>query len=202
MSAGAPSASQHTRERSRSRFHVALACAGLTLLASCSNHWGSGIAELPAERGWMPLPIGSWVLNEGLSAQAMSFCPRERCAQTGFAALIGFDGKEAEAMERALSADTASLAHAFSKPSDEAIAKAKKARKPLGPPKSTTTVSRFTESGARGLLVEIRARDAGAKTAYAAMLFEREAGHLALAFAAAGTADTARRDAAAAWRSR
>jgi hypothetical protein len=191
-----------SRERSRSRFHVALALAGLTLLAGCSNHWGFGIAELPAERGWMPLPIGSWVLNDGLDAQAMSFCPRERCAQAGFAALLAFDGKEADAMERALSADTASLARAFAKPSDEAVARARKAKKPLGPPKSTTTVTRFSDGGASGLAVEIRARDATAKAAFAAILFAREGGHLALAFAAAGTAEAARRDAAAAWRSR
>jgi hypothetical protein len=191
-----------TRERSRSRFHVGLVLAGLTLLAGCSNHWGFGITELPAERGWLPLPIGSWVLNDGLSAQAMSFCPRERCDKAGFAALLRFDGKEAQAMERALSADTTSLARGFAKPSAAAIAKAKKAKTGLGPPKSTTTVTRFTEADARGLLVEIRAHDASAKAAFAAILFSPEAGRLALAFAAAGDAETARRDAAAAWRSR
>lgn len=172
------------------------------MLAGCSNHWGVGIAELPADRGWTPLPIGSWVLNDGLSAQAMSFCPRERCAQAGFAALVNFDGKEAAAMEQALSADTASLARAFAKPSETELAKARKTGKGLGPAKSTTSVTRFTEAQASGLLVEIRARDAAAKTAFAAILFAREAGHLALAFAAAGTAEAARRDAAAAWRSR
>jgi hypothetical protein len=199
---GADAAPRDKRERSRSRFHVALALAGLMLLAGCSNHWGFGIAELPAERGWMPLPIGSWVLNEGLSADAMSFCPRERCAQPGFAALLGFDGNEAVAMERALSADTASLANAFSKPSEDALARARKAKKPLGPPKSTTTVTRFSDGDAKGLAVEIRARDASAKSAFAAILFAREGSHLALAFAAAGTAEAARRDAAATWRSR
>ena len=80
------------RERMRSRFHVAalLAATGL-LLAACSNHFGPGIADLPASEGWQPLPIGSWVLNDGLEARSMVFCPRDACTRQGFAAVIALD---------------------------------------------------------------------------------------------------------------
>lgn len=194
------------REPSRSRFHVALTLAGALLIAGCSNHFGFGITELPAERGWQPLPIESWVLNDGLSAKAMSFCPRATCTRQGFAALITLEGREADAMEKTLATDPARLARDFAKStskkaaSKEASKKAKTA-KPTAP-KSTTTVSRFSEDGAQGLLVEIRARDASGKRAVTAILSGRDGSRLNLALGVSPDPDAARNQARAAWRDR
>jgi hypothetical protein len=199
------------RERLRSRFHVAALLVCVTLFAGCSNHFGLGITELAADRGWQPLPIESWVLNDGLSAKAMSFCPRASCTQQGFAALITLDGREADAMERTLAKDPARLAHDFARPNagdtgrTAGKATAKPARpvavKPAGP-KSTTTVSRFSADGVSGLLVEIAARDTSGKRAVTAILSGREAGHLVVALGVSPDPDAARSQALAAWHAR
>ncbi|SEG82222.1 hypothetical protein SAMN04488115_12015 [Bosea lathyri] len=199
------------RERLRSRFHVAALLAGIAFLAGCANHFGFGIAELPAERGWQPLPIESWVLNDGLSAKAMSFCPRATCTRQGFAALITLDGREADAMERTLAEDPTRLARDFAKPTSDNKTKAagKAPAKPAKPaadnaasPKSTTTVSRFSAEGIAGLLVEIAARDTSGKRAVTAILSGREAGHLVVALGISPDSDAARSQALAAWHAR
>ncbi len=190
------------RERMRSRFHVTALILGCAmLLSACSSHFGAGIAELPASQGWQPLPIGSWVLNDGLEARSMVFCPRETCSRQGFASVVAFAGPEAQRMEQALRADAASLARIFSKPpTDES--RSRKKTKPKGPPKSTTTVTRFEAEGVAGILVEIRAKDASGKSAATAILHGREANRLVVALAVAQDAEAARRDAIAAWRGR
>ncbi|AMJ62102.1 hypothetical protein AXW83_18990 [Bosea sp. PAMC 26642] len=174
---------------------------GLSLIAGCGHDYGQIITELPADRGWQPLPIGDWVLNDGIAAKAMVFCPRETCLRQGFAALITLEGGEADALEGLLRKDPASLARSFAKPPpiDETRKKAK--AKP-SPPKSRTTVSRFSDDGVAGVLVEIRARDANGKRAATAILSAREAGALVVALAVSPDPDAARRDVGATWRSR
>lgn len=189
----------------RSRFRVAAWLMGpALLLAACSNHFGAGITELPAARGWQPLPIDSWVLNNGIEARAMAFCPRDACTRQGFAALIALDGPQADRIEQALAADPTSLARAFAKPAD-ANGKAKKPARPApvkpAPVKSDTYVTRFDEAGANGLLVEIRARDGG-KRAYGAILSGRAEGRLLVAVGVSPQAEAARAQALAAWRDR
>jgi len=190
------------RERSRSRFHVvsALLC-GTLLLSACAGRFGFGIAELPASQGWEPLPIGSWVLNDGLEARTMVFCPRASCTQQGFASVIAFSGDAAARIEQALNADPADLARLFSKPSANNDGAHKTAR-PKSPPKSTTSVSRFEAEGVAGLLVAIAASDGSGKSATTAILHGREAERLLVALAVSADAATARRDAVAAWRGR
>lgn len=171
------------------------------MLAACAAQFGVGMAELPASQGWQPLPIGSWVLNDGLEARTMVFCPRDACIKQGFASVVAFSGSEAARMDQALKADPASLARLFSKPPADDRQGRQKA-KPKGPPKSTTTVSRFEAEGVPGILVEIRARDASGKSATTAILRGREGDRLVVALAVAEDAEAARRDAVAAWRSR
>lgn len=177
-------------------FAVAAALAGL-LIAGCSNHWGAPIAALSYDAGWRPLPIKAWVLNDGVSARAMSLCPRDSCARQGFAALLSFEGKRADAMEQALAADPARLARAFSRPASRDPSQAK--AKPR--PKTTTEVARFAADGGHGLLVEIAAAATG-KRAATAILYGRSEGRLVLALAVSPDPDSARQDALAAWRSR
>jgi hypothetical protein len=187
------------RERLRSRFRVGTLICALALLPGCSNHFGPGIAGLAASDGWQPLPIGSWVLNDGLNVEAMSFCPRAACASQGFAALLTLEGREADALERQLAGNPARLVRDFTKPA--AAPAMRKRAKPAPRPKTTTTVERFAESDAGGLLVEISA-DATGKRAATAILFSREQGRLRVALAVGSEPARARAEALATWRSR
>lgn len=184
----------------RSRFRVMACLAGaISLLAACSNHFGPGITELPAAQGWQPLPIGSWVLNDGIETRAMAFCPREACIHQGFAALVALEGPRAQDMERALAADPASLARIFAKPATGRPPHAKSRGQAVA--RSDTSVTRFEEAGAHGLLVAIRARDGG-KTAFTAIVTGRAAGKLLVAIGVSPQAQDARTQALAAWRDR
>ncbi|RDJ20608.1 hypothetical protein DWF00_08190 [Bosea caraganae] len=179
--------------------------AGLCLLAACTNQFGAGFAELPADRGWQPLPIGDWVLNDGIEPRTIVYCPREHCAHQAIAALISFDGKRADEMERALASDPARLAREFAKPTTPPKpdkTKAKSTAPKDTAPKSTTSVSRYDEDGAKGLLVEIRAKDAAGKHAATAIVYGRDAGKLTIAVAVSDEADRARSYARSAWNSR
>ncbi|PTM40500.1 hypothetical protein [Bosea sp. 124] len=205
------------RERLRSRFHVAPVLAGLALLlAACAGQFGAGFAELPASQGWQPLPIGSWVLNDGLEARTMVFCPRASCDRQGFAAIVAFEGAQARHMDEALSGQPVELARAFARlAAEKAAAKAaeqRKARNPTGnparktakpaPDRSRTDFARFDIENARGILVTIRLKDSPARQAVTAILYEREGERLVVALAVADNETAARRDVLAAWRSR
>lgn len=190
----------------RSRFHIAaFALATGLLLGACSYHFGPGIAELPASQGWQPLPIGSWVLNDGLEARSMAFCPRESCTRQGFAAVIALEGEQARDMEKALSESPASLGQAFARLAAAKAAERRKAqrrlkRKPEA--RSATDVARIDSTDAKGVLVTIRSLDTAGRQAVTAILYGRESDRLVLALAVSETAEAARRDAEAAWRSR
>ncbi len=198
------------RERMRSRFHVAaVLLVGSLLLGACSHHFGAGIADLPASQGWQPLPIGSWVLNDGLEARSMVFCPRESCTRQGFAAVIALEGEQARDMEKALSESPASLGQAFARMAAAKAAERRKAqrrlkRKPDAKPeaRSATDVARIDSTDAKGVLVTIRSLDTAGRQAVTAIFYGREADRLVLALAVSETAEAARRDAEAAWRSR
>ncbi len=194
----------------RSRFHVAaLLLASSLLLGACSHHFGPGIADLPASQGWQPLPIGSWVLNDGLEARSMVFCPRDTCTRQGFAAVIALEGDQARDMEKALSESPASLGQAFAR---LAAAKATERRKALRKQKkkldakpearSATDVIRIDSTEAKGVLVTIRSLDTAGRQAVTAILYGRDTDRLILALAVSETAEAARRDAEAAWRGR
>ena len=194
----------------RSRFHVAaLALASSLLLGACSHHFGPGIADLPASQGWQPLPIGSWVLNDGLEARSMVFCPRDSCTRQGFAAVVALEGGRARDMEKALSESPASLGQAFAQLAAAKAAERRKAqrnqkKKPEAKPEahSTTDVARIDSAEAKGVLVTIRSLDTAGRQAVTAILYGRESDRLVLALAVSETAEAARRDAEAAWRSR
>jgi hypothetical protein len=168
---------------------VALA---LVLIAGCADHFGPGLVQLAAGRGWEPLPIQNWVVNDGVSPKAMVFCTPQDCARPGVAALLSFEGREAADMARTLALDPARLAREFSK-----RPKAKQADKP----KSTTTVSRFKQDGAGGILVEIRAKDGG-RLAATAILYARKDNALAMAIAVTDDSQAAQDFARATWASR
>lgn len=193
----------------RSRFHVALLALVAGLLLSACSHFGPGITELPASRGWQPLPIGSWVLNDGLEARSMAFCPRDACDRQGFAAILSFSGARAADMEKALSESPAALGQAFARLAAEKAAERRKAQRGQKrkkdepkPARSATDVLRVDSTEARGVLVTIRSLDTPGRQAVTAILYGREDDRLVVAIAVASTADAARNDAGAAWRSR
>lgn len=188
----------------RSRLLLAALVCGLSLLSACSRHFGPGLAELAADRGWRPLPIASWVVNEGLDPRSIVYCLGEPCLRPGMAALIAAEDGRADELERALAADPARLAREFSKaaPARGSKSKDSKAKPAAKPVKSTTRVERYTSEGARGLLVEIRGEGETGKLAATAILYGREAGRLVMAVAVSNDAEAAQNYARAAWRSR
>ncbi|HEY5795696.1 MAG TPA: hypothetical protein VIU82_11835 [Bosea sp. (in: a-proteobacteria)] len=206
MGTGTTPSSISKRERPRSRFRVMPAIAGCAfLLSACASQFGFGFAELPASQGWQPLPIGTWVLNDGVEARTMAFCPGETCPHRGFAALVAFEGSRGRRMEEALSASPAELARSFARlEAENAAERQRKARKPAkpAPDRSTTDIARFDAPEARGVLVTISSKASPARQAVTAILYGREGDRLVVALAVAENAEAARRDAAAAWRSR
>lgn len=188
---GPPETLPRERLRSRLRFGVlGLACA---LLVGCAGHFGPGLTELAAGTGWEPLPIRNWVLNEGITPAALVYCPNETCLRPAAAAILIFDGKEADTLEQGLAQSPAALARRFSTPSS-------RPKKPR-PAESTTSVSRFEIENARGLLVEIRARKGG-RHAATGIVYAREKDRLVVAIAVTDDAQAARDYARAAWTSR
>ncbi|WP_332681098.1 hypothetical protein [Bosea sp. (in: a-proteobacteria)] len=175
------------------------------LLAGCADHFGPGLVQLAAGRGWEPLPIQSWVVNDGITPKAIVYCPPQDCVRPGVAALLSFEGRRAVEMERALALDPARLARVFSKPPSSAKASSvkasgSKAKKPAKP-ESTTTVSRFKLDGTNGILVDIRAK-AGDRLASTAILYARKDKVLSLAIAVTNDSQAARDYARATWASR
>ncbi|KRE06214.1 hypothetical protein ASE63_24830 [Bosea sp. Root381] len=176
-------------------------------MTSCAGHlpqFGLGFAELPASQGWEPLPIGTWVLNDGIEARTMVFCPRDSCLRQGFAALIAFEGRRGRDMEKALSEQPGALARSFARLASEASAERRKSTKPAKPvpDRSSTDFARFEAEGAGGILVTIRSKERPARQAVTAILYRREGERLVVALAVSADAAAAKADATAAWRSR
>lgn len=194
MSAGIAIEPTSKRGRLRSRLRLGALALALVVLAGCADHFGPGLVQLAAGRGWEPLPIQSWVVNDGITPKAIVYCPPQDCVRPGVAALLSFEGREAIEMERALALDPARLARAFAKSSTV------KAKKPTRPA-STTAVSRFKLDGTNGILVEIRAR-AGNRLASTAILYARKDKVLSLAIAVTNDSQAARDYARATWESR
>jgi hypothetical protein len=180
------------RGRLRSRLRFGALALGVLLIAGCADHFGPGLVQLAAGRGWEPLPIRNWVVNDGINPKAMVFCAPQDCARPGVAALLSFEGREATDMARTLALNPARLAKEFSK-----RPKAKQHEKP----KSTTFVSRFRQDGTDGILVEIRARE-GNRLAATAILYARKGDTLAMAIAVTDDSQAALDFARATWASR
>lgn len=195
MTAAAADRALAGRGRLRSRLRFGASALALLLLAGCADHFGPGLVQLAAGRGWEPLPIRNWVVNDGVVPKAIVYCPPEDCVRPGVAALLTLEGREAVEMEKALALDPARLAREFSKRSEGAK------RKQPAKPASVTTVSRFKLDGASGILVEIRARE-GERLAATAILYARKDKALAMAIAVTNEAQAARDYARATWASR
>jgi hypothetical protein len=180
------------RGRLRSRLRFGALAFGILLVAGCADHFGPGLVQLAAGRGWEPLPIQNWVVNDGINPKAMVFCTPQDCVRPGVAALLSFEGREAADMARTLALNPARLAREFSK-----RPKAKQTEKPM----STTTVSRFKQDGTDGILVEIRAKDGG-RLAATAILYARKDDTLAMAIAVTDDSQAAQDFARATWASR
>lgn len=195
MSAGIAVEPTSKRGRLRSRLRFGALALAVVLLAGCADHFGPGLVQLAAGRGWEPLPIQSWVVNDGITPKAIVYCPPEDCIRPGVAALLSFEGRRAVEIERALASDPARLARAFT-----ASATRGKNKKPARPA-STTTVSRFKLDGISGIQVEIRARE-GHRLASTAILYARKDKVLSLAIAVTNDSQAARDYARATWESR
>ncbi len=97
------------RGRPAVRLAAALACA-LPLAACEGFHFTGGLTGLAAEDGWFELPVGRWLVADGIQARAVSVCPPARCGAPGLVARFTLSGREAAAADRIASNPARTLA--------------------------------------------------------------------------------------------
>ena len=87
-----------TVARDRNGPWIACGLIALLLLPSCgllpSSHYALATLPLSAEQGWVQLPTRRWLLNPGISPDAMLFCPAETCGEQVFIARLELTGRE------------------------------------------------------------------------------------------------------------
>jgi hypothetical protein len=69
------------------------------------NLEGEGVAELPANEGWQRLPLGRWLLDDGIAPAALVICPAQLCTHVGMAAILEAEGPDALKIEADLADD-------------------------------------------------------------------------------------------------
>ncbi len=134
----------------RSRFALGRGSVGLRLLAACTDQFGAGITELPRCIAAGSLPIGDWVVNDGLEPRTIVYCPRDACAHQAMAALISLEGKRADEMERALADGSGPPRPRVRQALDSRLRATRREPEPKDTaPKSTTSVCAMTRPAAR-----------------------------------------------------
>ena len=108
----------------------------------CVAH-GSGFRELAWASGWQPLPIGRWLLNEGIQPKTLVICPAELCTHMSVVALFEASGRDAASLERSLG-NNALLSERKNRPAPRTIG-GKPAKK--NDVTATTQIERFMIDG-------------------------------------------------------
>lgn len=157
-----------------------LACLLLALcpfLQGCAAY-GSGFRELAWADGWQPLPIGRWLLNDGIQPKAIVICPRGTCTHMAVVALFVAEGKDAAALELSLASDRF-LSERKARPRPRTIG-GKPARQP--DVQARTRIERFVVDGMPATRVSLtpeKTASSGSKpgvvgnSAYAVVLAQR-----------------------------
>jgi len=184
--------------RRRSGILAAAALAfSVALLSACIEEEGPGIALLPASSGWQSLPLGSWLLNQGLGPVTIVYCGPSRCGKPSVAATFEAEGETASRLEQAL-ADPKSLLMA--KRFEVATARDPRSKRKAadGKRKSSEHVERLAADGIDGYRVTLSPEIAGGHAAFAVVLARREKGMVKVAFAVSTDPDTSVEEARAA----
>ncbi len=119
---------------------------------------GPNAVDLSAASGWVRLPVGRWLLNEGVMPRAVLMCPRATCPQQGMIALFEASGEAASAMEKELASDKLLSDRKAKRPPARTISGQPQA--PKGPEATAeTTIERFTVDGAKGYRVALTPKE-------------------------------------------
>jgi hypothetical protein len=161
-------------------------------LSSCArHHYVGGVRHLPATQGWLELPTGSWLLNDGLIPAGASFCPRDPCEGEGLVARFRLTGAEVRAA-RLLADDPARALLGAERATARRLAA--KARRPAAP-RGTTEVVAFSLDDWRGAAVTLHPSARGTRPAHVVALARLEADAADLLISVAANAEKAREQA-------
>ncbi len=86
------------RKKITSSWTVFLLCMGLSACVS----YGVGFSELPFAAGWQRMPLGRWLLNDGVRVKTLVICPQDPCTHKAMVASIEADGAAARQIEAEL----------------------------------------------------------------------------------------------------
>lgn len=181
---------------SRPRAGIGIALRNATLgivallgLQSCSlvpsSHYALTTLPFSSEQGWVQLPNRRWLLNPGISPDAMLFCPQENCGEQVFIARIELTGKETGFADKLIRDPVRLLASA--RPTH-------RSRHPQ--PVQRSDVSPLVIAGWAGAHISVKSRQARNATvqgnpAHVAIVAKREAERAWLMLAVARTHDIA-----------
>lgn len=131
--------------------------------------YGAAVRELAFVDGWQPLPLGRWLLNDGIQPKALVICPAELCAAMSVVALFEAEGREALALERSLASDIL-LSQRKTRPEARTIG-GKPVKKPDVAAK--TRIERFRMDGMAVTRVALTPAGPGGNSAHAVVLTRR-----------------------------
>jgi hypothetical protein len=180
----------------------AAVAASLVLLSACIDFgpgfdFGPGIDLLPAASGWRPLPLSSWLLNEGFGPATIVYCQAPSCAQPSVVATFEAQGESAQRLERALADPKALL---LAKRVEVATARDPRFKRKVaaGKPKSSEHAERIEADGLRGYKITLSPDIPGGHQAYVVVLARRADEVVKVALAVATDPEAALQEARAA----
>ena len=141
---------------------------------------------LPVSQGWVQLPVARWLVNPGIEADAILFCPPHACAEGVVARLI-LSGRERDFADR-LAADPAT-ALARARPTDWPR------RRPGQAPRAAITATPLAIAGWKGGLIRVGSTAQPGRSAYLVVMTRREGEVAALLISIAANAGQAERQA-------
>ena len=140
--------------------------AALGVLAACSS-LPDLTAALPSTAGWTRLPLESWVVEGGITAQSITACRPPDCAPAVAVGIFRATGAEAGLLEAAL-ADPAGFERGLGRLATERRAK-RRDRRNLG---SRAAVAAWHGGGLKGLRITLT-RDDDGRAAHGIVLARR-----------------------------
>jgi hypothetical protein len=145
-------------------------------LSACISH-GVGFSELPFAAGWQRMPLGTWLLNDGVRVRTLVICPNDPCTHKAMVALVEADGAAARHIE----AELASGSALSKRPAHRNIPLIGGGFAKRSGPLAKTTIERFTVgemAATRIALTPLPATGYPANRAYAVVLSQRFGGTL------------------------
>jgi hypothetical protein len=169
---------------------LAGALLGAGLVAGCAllpplNYRIVTLPLSPSE-GWVQLPVARWLVNPGIDADAILFCPREACAE-GVVARLTLSGRERDFADRLAADPAAALARARPTSAPK--------RPSSQPPRAAVSATPLAIAGWKGGLVRVGSATRPGRAAHLVIVTRREGESAALLISIAADAGQAERQA-------